>query len=109
MTALHETHTNKVAVLGSRRSTLISRNVKVGFKRTSVRLEATMWDALAEVSRREELSLDELCQRIDSVRVESSLTAAIRVYLLVYFKAAATEEGHASAGHGALGFSRRTG
>ena len=36
----------------------------------------------------------------DRQRVESSLTAAIRVYLLRYFCAASTDEGHRLAGHG---------
>ena len=95
--------------LASPRSTLISRNFKLGSKRTSIRLEASMWDALAEVCRREGVSLGEQCKQIDAVRRESTLTAAIRVFLLSYFKAAATEEGHASAGHGTLGFARRGG
>ena len=61
----------------------------------------------AEICRREELSVGELCQRIDERRRESTLTAALRVYVLNYFKAAATECGHASAGHGT--FSTKSG
>lgn len=33
-------------------------------------------------------------------RPQTSLTAAIRVFLMLYYKAAATEEGHRRAGHG---------
>jgi hypothetical protein len=43
---------------------------------------------------------------INERRRESSLTAAVRVFILAYFMAAATEEGHASAGHGSLADSR---
>ena len=61
-----------------------------------------MWDALEEICRREEMNQHELCERIDERRRASSLTAAIRVFIVNYFRAAATEEGHASIGHGAL-------
>lgn len=60
-----------------------------------------MWDALRDVARREGRTINDLVTSIDEGRVESSLTAAIRVYLLKYFLAAATDEGHRRAGHGA--------
>lgn len=88
-------------------STLVNRNVFIGRHRTSVRLEPVMWDALAEICRREEVTLHEICGLIDSRRQASSLTAAIRVFTLTYFRAAATEEGHASNGHGTLHTGRR--
>ena len=62
-----------------------------------------MWDAVAEICWREALSVGELCQLVDKTRCESTLTAALRVFVLNYFKAATTEEGHASAGHGTFG------
>lgn len=81
-------------------STLVNRNVTVAGRRTSMRLEPLMWDALHQICRREGKRLNELVTEIDRQRVESSLTAAIRVYLLRYFSAAATDEGHRLAGHG---------
>src|SRR5260370_34681818 len=81
-------------------STLVNRNVTVAGRRTSMRLEPAMWDALQQICRREDKSLNELVTEIDRQRIESSLTAAIRVYLLRYFCAAATDEGHRLAGHG---------
>lgn len=81
-------------------STLINRNVTVAGRRTSMRLEPAMWDALQEICVREGKSLNELVTEIDRKRSESSLTAAIRVHLLRYFVAAATDEGHRLAGHG---------
>ncbi len=83
-------------------STLVNRNVTIGGRRTSLRLEPAMWDALGEICRREEMSQHELCAMIDERRRASSLTAAIRVFIVNYFRAAATEAGHASIGHGAL-------
>ncbi|MEE8123006.1 MAG: hypothetical protein V3T93_02770, partial [Alphaproteobacteria bacterium] len=37
---------------------------------------------------------------VDQRRHGSSLTAALRVFIMLYFRTAATEEGHAEAGHG---------
>ena len=79
---------------------LICRNVHVGQRRTSIRLERELWDAVNEVCTREGMTLHELCTLLDRYRGASSLTAALRVFLIVYFRRAATEEGHAGAGHG---------
>jgi predicted DNA-binding ribbon-helix-helix protein len=81
-------------------STLVNRNVTVMGHRTSVRLEQAMWDALEEICRRERKVLNQLVTEIDHIRRESSLTAAIRVTIMLYFKIAATERGHVQAGHG---------
>jgi predicted DNA-binding ribbon-helix-helix protein len=83
-------------------STLINRNVTVMGRRTSVRLEQPMWDALEEMCRREHKVLNQLVTEIELDRKESSLTAAIRVTIMLYFKTAATERGHLRAGHGQL-------
>ncbi|MGH6981779.1 MAG: ribbon-helix-helix domain-containing protein [Stellaceae bacterium] len=73
-----------------RPSTLINRNVTVAGHRTSVRLEAAMWDALYHVCERERKSLNDVVTEIARDQVESSLTAAIRVYVMSYFRAAAS-------------------
>jgi|SRR5665213_2656225 len=73
-----------------RPSTLVNRNVTVAGHRTSVRLEPAMWDALHHVCEREQKSLNGVVTEIARAQVESSLTAAIRVYLMSYFRAAAT-------------------
>jgi predicted DNA-binding ribbon-helix-helix protein len=83
-------------------STLINRNVTVTGRRTSVRLEQPMWDALEEICRREHKVLNQLVTEIENNREESSLTAAIRVTIMLYFKTAATERGHVRAGHGPM-------
>jgi predicted DNA-binding ribbon-helix-helix protein len=85
-----------------RTSTLVNRNVTVGGHRTSIRLEPVMWEALHQICRREGKSLNQVVTEIDRSRVESSLTAAIRVFLLRYYSDAATDEGHRLAGHGSL-------
>jgi len=76
-------------------STLVIRNIVVGGRRTSVRLEPTMWEALREIARRREMSLHSLVTGIDRERTASSLTAAIRVYIVDYYRAAAAAMGPA--------------
>jgi predicted DNA-binding ribbon-helix-helix protein len=83
-------------------STLDNRNVTVAGHRTSIRLEPATWDALHAVCERERASVHEVVTAIDRSRSESSLTSAIRVFLLRYFMSAATEGGHWRAGHGTL-------
>ena len=83
-------------------STLVNRNVQIRSHRTSLRLEPAMWDALEEICGREGMTEHELCTRIDGLNVASSLTASVRVFIVTYFRGAATEKGHAGVGHGAL-------
>lgn len=82
-------------------STLVSKNITVLGRRTSVRLEPEMWSALKDIARRERCTNHDLCSLISLRKsVGTSLTAAIRVFLMLYYKAASTEDGHARAGHG---------
>lgn len=82
-------------------STLVSRNITVIGRRTSVRLEPEMWTALREIARRENCKIHDICSLIQMRKnPDTSLTAAIRVFLMLYYRAAATEEGHNRAGHG---------
>jgi predicted DNA-binding ribbon-helix-helix protein len=83
-------------------STLVNRNVYIRSRRTSLRLEPAMWDALEEICGREGVTDHELCTEIDGLDIASSLTASVRVYIVTYFRGAATEKGHACHGHGAL-------
>ncbi|WP_144184188.1 ribbon-helix-helix domain-containing protein [Elioraea rosea] len=91
------------------RSTLINRNIVAERGRTSMRLEPELWDALSEICRRERTSPSELCRRIEKLGLKGGRTSAMRVYVLQYFRAAATEEGHIAAGHGMADHSRHGG
>jgi len=83
-------------------STLVSRNITLHDRRTSMRLEPAMWDALDEICRRESRTIHDICSMVDKQRRESKLTAAIRVFVMAYFRAASTDQGHREAGHGPL-------
>jgi len=100
---------------------LESRNVVMdGHKRTSIRLEPSMWKALEAIAQREGLTINGLCtmikERLDKQRERAALdpdakpqtaaekkstfTSAVRVLIASYFVQAATEPGHREAGHG---------
>ncbi len=61
-----------------------------------------MWNALDEICHREKCTIHDICTLVDSKRKDSSLTAAMRVFILAYFRAAATDEGHQRAGQGTV-------
>ena len=100
---------------------LESRNVVMdNHKRTSIRLEPSMWEALEAIARRENMTINGLCTmiktRLDEQRrrqglapesaseqnkkLKSTFTSAVRVLIASYFVQAATELGHSKARHG---------
>ncbi len=89
---------------------LTTRNVFVSGRRTSIRLEPPMWDALQEIAQRERRTVSDLATFVAQQRNHSTLTAAIRVFIMTYFRDAATSTGHLKAGHGRArgGHHRRT-
>lgn len=99
----NETDDHNHAEVNRVKTTLVSRNITVNGRRTSVRLEPEMWAAMREISRREECSIHDICSLIAMRKNDqTSLTAAIRVFLMLYFRAATTEDGHSRAGHGSF-------
>lgn len=70
-------------------SPLVTRNVNVGGRRTSVRLEPDLWEALRDIAAREQRSLHEICTDIDRTRGGTRLTSAMRIYIVNYFRSAA--------------------
>lgn len=89
---------------------LVGRTVKLFGRAMQIRLEPSYWEALDEICRREDLTVDELCsdlkERLDQQlrRVRGigsvSLANAVRVFIVGYYRKAATEKGHDRAGHG---------
>ncbi|MEI6559108.1 MAG: ribbon-helix-helix domain-containing protein [Rhodospirillaceae bacterium] len=81
---------------------LRSHNIVVDGKRTSIRLDPVSLASLSDIAARERISVNDLCTMIESHNRGNAFTftAAIRIFLLSYYKAAATEEGHQHAGHG---------
>lgn len=83
-------------------SRLVNRNVVAERGRTSMRLEPELWDALGEICEREGQDMNTLVRQVEAAGHIGGRTSAIRVYVLNYFRVAATEIGHAAAGHGPI-------
>jgi len=85
-----ESYSSHLAMLP--RSTLINRNIMVAGRRTSMRLEPEMWSALLDIARRERQSIHVLATQVSGhKKPETSLTAAIRVFCLNYYRVALGE------------------
>lgn len=69
----------------SMNSKLISRNIVVGNRRTSIRLEDAAWNALDDICRFEGVTVNQLCSMIDARRNSGSRTSAVRAYIVSYF------------------------
>jgi predicted DNA-binding ribbon-helix-helix protein len=89
-------------------SRLINRNVVAERGRTSMRLEPELWDALSEICERESQDMSTLVRHVEAAGHIGGRTSAIRVFIINYFRSAATEAGHAGAGHGPILRSRIT-
>lgn len=82
---------------------LVARNLHVHGRRTSIKLDPLCWAALQEIEAREFSSLKEICDAAEAWSpCKTSLSSALRLFILDYFMAAATDEGHALARHGKL-------
>ena len=83
-------------------SRLVNRNVTSTNGRTSMRLEPELWAALEEICHRESMTLADLVKSIERRGHPGGRTSAVRVFVLTYFRNAASEDGHRHAGHGLL-------
>lgn len=66
------------------------RNLRLNGRRTTVRLEPVMWDALVDIAKRQNRRSSALIAEIERGRVALGLTAAIRVYVVEHYRALAT-------------------
>ena len=83
-------------------SRLINRNVVAERGRTSMRLEPELWEALSEICGREGQDMSSLVRKVEQRGHAGGRTSAVRVFVMSYFRDAATETGHAAVGHAAL-------
>jgi len=71
--------------------TPVCKNINVSGRRTSVRMEPVMWRSLNDIRDREGLTLNQICTLVDSLRGEMGLTAALRVFIISYYRAVALD------------------
>ena len=71
-------------------TSLVTRNVRIGPKRTSVRLEPELWRALEEIAQRENCDINEICKHVSENRTDKGgFTSALRVHIVNYWSHAA--------------------
>ena len=67
-----------------------------------MRLEPELWDALLEICQRERQDINHLVRQIEAEGHSGGRTSSVRVYVMQYFRTAASETGHEAVNHGAL-------
>jgi predicted DNA-binding ribbon-helix-helix protein len=67
-------------------SRLAMHSVTINGRRTTMRLEPSMWNALRRIAETHNLTVNQLCSKIDSSRGEMSMTAAVRLYIVSYLQ-----------------------
>tara|TARA_R110002096_G_scaffold90764_8_gene205686 strand:- start:1090 stop:1947 length:858 start_codon:yes stop_codon:yes gene_type:complete len=78
-------------------SRLAMRSVTINGRRTTMRLEPSMWNAIRRIAEDQSLSVNQICSKIDSSRGEMSMTAAVRSYIVSYLQQVPTQADQASA------------
>ena len=64
----------------------LKRNVRAGGRRTTIVLEAYVWDSIDSMPNREGVSLDAFCADVDDTRLHSSMASSARLVVLAYFR-----------------------
>lgn len=76
-----------VPILAPVAGSLQSKNIRIHKRRTSVRLEPQMWNALNEIARLEKCSIHDVCGAVHDLKEpETSFTAALRVFMMEYYR-----------------------
>ena len=64
------------------------RAIAIGNHRTSARLEEVMWNALADIANKQGKTVPDLIAEIHRTHNKASLSSAIRVYIVEYYRTA---------------------
>lgn len=70
-----------------------TRNIVIARRRTTVRLETAVWNALDEICLKEDISRHELCTMIDEARGLANRAQAVCAAVINYFR---LPKGHSS-------------
>jgi predicted DNA-binding ribbon-helix-helix protein len=67
-------------------SPVIKRSISRAGHKTSLSLEDRFWDGLCEIAQNENVSLQDLIERIDKAPIGSNLSSSARLFVLNYFR-----------------------
>jgi predicted DNA-binding ribbon-helix-helix protein len=65
---------------------MAKRSVVISGHKTSISLEDAFWSAFLEIARDRKLTASEIATIIDSERVHTNLSSAIRLFVLDHFR-----------------------
>jgi len=68
------------------KSQAVKRSVVIEGRRKSISLEDAMWESLTEIAKYRGMTLFSLLATIDSKRKKASLSSAIRLFLLNFYR-----------------------
>lgn len=69
---------------------VVKRSVMIAGHRTSVSLEQPFWDGLRDIAEARDSSIAGIVAAVDAQRGDSNLSSAIRLYVLAYYRNAAS-------------------
>jgi predicted DNA-binding ribbon-helix-helix protein len=79
---------------------LVSRNLVICGRKTTVCLEDKRWESLNVIAEHKGCSVQDLCSLICEQKTnDQGVSSAIRMFLMLYYRDAATEAGDAVSGH----------
>jgi predicted DNA-binding ribbon-helix-helix protein len=68
------------------KSPIVKRSIVIAGHKTSVSLEDAFWEALKEIARQRHIALSALVAAIDCERQQGSLSSALRLYVLAFYR-----------------------
>ena len=89
--SLHSRGNVRFGGLG-RVSQLIRRNVRIDDRRTSVKMEREMWEALSEICERSGRSVHDVCGEVRRAGDGANFTSLLRVHILNWYRQAARDD-----------------
>ncbi len=69
---------------------LKKQNITIAGRRTSLVMDVYFWDCLQTLLWQEKISLNDFCMKVDRCRRHSSLTSAIKLAILIYYRSLAS-------------------
>lgn len=72
--------------------TPMCRNARIGGRRTSIRMEPILWEALDDIAQRENKDVTYILSLIDEKREDAGLTSSVRAFIISYYYAVTSNE-----------------
>ena len=69
---------------------LKKQNITIAGRRTSLVMDVYFWDCLQTLLWQEKISLNDFCMKVDRCRRHSSLTSAVKLAILIYYRSLAS-------------------